>query len=170
MRLLYAFLVALFFGLISFSACTKQESVQITGDLYFPWLKLGNFYGQPDSVYQYYKGRREKLGFDSLKKEDPQGVAFMQMLEDNELLFEPYIYLQLGKDKNVICFMDSTLYEQFTHIDYHSLRAEKMKIRIRASAKKISPLAYIVEEIRRVDKVPGETLLVEKKFRIENYK
>ena len=151
-------------------SCQDKQREQLTGDLYFPWLKMANFYGMPDSVYAYYAVRRDDLGFDSLEKEDPKGTAFMKMLEHHHLLFEPYVYVQLEHDKNVLLFMDSATYKPFTEIDYQELRNEKMKIRIRASVKKTAPLVYIVEEIRRVDKVPGETFLVEKKYKIENYK
>ena len=150
-------------------SCENKKVEPITGDLYFPWLRMANFYGLPDSAFQYYAQRRDNLGFDSLIKEDPQGTAFMKMLEENDLLFQPYIYLQVEKDKNILLFMDSLTYDQFKKVDYKTLRKEEMKIRIRLTAEKISPLAYIVDEIQRVDEVPGETLLVEKKFRIENY-
>ncbi len=160
--------LALLTGILLVS-CESKKTEQITGDLYFPWLKMANFYGLPDSVYQYYSDRKSALGIDSLKKEDPKGTEFIMMLEENGLLFTPYVYVQVEKDKQLLLFMDSATYQPFTRVDYQNLRNEKMKIRIRATAEKISPLAYIVNEIHRMDKVAGETLLVEKKFRIKNY-
>lgn len=156
--------------LVAFSSCESEKTEQLTGELYFPWLKMGNYYGQPDSVYQYYQTMRDSITLEELRKDDPSGAEYMIMLEENDLLLAPYVYLHIGGDQNALLFMDSSQYELFKTFDYSRLREQEQKITVKATVKKLKPLMYHLRKLHRTDRVSGETLPEETKYRIENYK
>ncbi|MFY0625399.1 MAG: hypothetical protein JXR07_03820 [Reichenbachiella sp.] len=150
-------------------ACSPDEKEQLTGELYFPWLKMGNFYGKPDSVIQHYFQMRDSVGLKKLSEEDPAGTAYMKLLEENDLLFEPYVYMRMEEDQNALVFMDSVSYQSFKKIDYQTLITNKQKVRVKATVQRLRPLIYLTEKINRIDIVSGETFPKESKYRIENY-
>ena len=165
-------IIPIFFGLlfVAFTACNSSgESYRLTGDLCFPWLRLSSFYNQPDSVFQYYRERRSTITTEQLIAEDSAGASYLLMLENNNLLTSPYVFVRTSNGSIVTVFMKMADYDSFKEYDYSQLRASNKKVQMKLTVKVLTEGVYLCEEVHRVDLIPGETTPEPGRFNIENY-
>ncbi|WP_109832788.1 hypothetical protein [Reichenbachiella versicolor] len=150
-------------------SCERKDTFRLSGDLSYPWLRLSSFYGQADSVYQFYKSRRAEMTTQQLIDEDSAGNSYLLMLEKYDLLKSPYIFVQNEKGGLVTVFLTRNMYQQFKKFDYQTLIENNRKVSVKFSVSKLSEGVYFCEEIHQVNLVEGKTLPEEGRFRIENY-
>ncbi|MGB0428947.1 MAG: hypothetical protein ACPGLV_00640 [Bacteroidia bacterium] len=143
------------------SACKNksQQTPNLEGDLYYKWLKLGSFYNVPDSFYQKY-----------LEYKDTKGTPYIEILEKHNLVKSPFIYLKTDADSIFIVYMEPDDYEPITEYNYQDLIDDKQKIRLKLKTYRISDKQQVCQKVISIEKINGETLLKEKKFKIEDYK
>jgi len=142
----------------------------LTGDLYFSPFRVGGYYNQPDSVVKQYEDYLNNLSAEEnaglSKKKVLQRV---KLLKEKNLLYHPFVYLRTKKDSIITLYLDTADYNQIKIYKRQKLRDENKKVRIQASVSKIDSGMYHCRKLKRIDLVDGETLLEEKKFKIEDY-
>ncbi len=157
-------------GLFFLMACQSNEKVDetIEGDLYYNWLKLGSFYGQPDSVYQQY----EKLMHtaDSAAYNGTIEVSHIEFLKKHNLLKSPFIYLKTNVDSICLVYMTYQDYKPITTFKYRDLIKTNKKVRLKLIVNKLSPRHFRCKKVEKIEKMDGQTFQKPRKFRIEDYK
>jgi hypothetical protein len=142
----------------------------VSADLYYNWLKLGSFYGQPDSLLTNYMKMKDSLGFEQMLKADSTGTLYLKALEDKNLLNSPYIYLRTDNGETFTLFMNSKDYKNFTKFNYHELTDQNLKVRVEVEIDSIWKQMYYCSELISVNLLEGQTLQRERKFKIEEYR
>jgi len=157
--------------LIVFGCQTKpKEKPNLEGDLYYTWLKLGSFYQQPDSLYQIYSQLRDSLGIEELRNQDSTGTFHIELLEKHDLIKSPFIYLKTDSDSIFIVYMTQEEYEPITEYTYQDLIDNKQKIRLKLITEQLTDKLQICKKVISIEKIDGETLQKQKKFKIEEYR
>ena len=136
--------------LIVFAGCEKKSkttAVTLKGNLHYPWLKFGNFYNQPDSLFQKFEAMKDSAGYDLLYKEDSVFAKSLQILEEKELLKSPFIYMITNTDSIVIVYMNQEQYEPFTGFTYDSLVKNQQKVAVELSASKLYSNLYVAKPL-----------------------
>ncbi|GEM_PF-1483464 len=157
------------FAIFLLSCQSKKETINIHGDLYYSWLRIGSFYGYPDSLYNKFVKERDSLGYEVLFQEDSGFVKILKILDDNDLLKNPMIHVKLDNNEVVWIYLDTLDYKQFTKFDHKKLVDNNQKVRIEAKTIHLYDNLYRCEELISVNKIEGVTLQKQKKFKIENY-
>ena len=165
-------LTIIFILCFTFCCCQHKlhEKSELEGDLYYTFLKSGSFYNQPDSVYLGYVELRDSLGIDELKKQNVKIFSRIELLEKQGLLKSPYIYLKTDSDSIFVVYMTPEVYEPITRFTYQQLRNNNQKVRLKLITVQLSDNLRICDKIVSIQKVTGETLQIQKKFKIEEYK
>ncbi|MFY0697036.1 MAG: hypothetical protein JXR11_04240 [Balneola sp.] len=159
------------FILIALGCQTKpEEKSNLEGDLYYPWLKLGSFYEQPDSLYQNYTELRDSLGIEELRKQDSTVTSHIELLEKHDLVKSPFIYLKTDSDSTFIVYMTPEEYEQISKYTYQDLIDNNEKIRLKLITEPFSDKLQVCKKIVSIEKVDGVTLQRQRKFKIEEYR
>lgn len=148
----------------------ESQSTKITGDLYYTWLKLGSFYGQPDSMLTQYLQLKDSIGYEGLMKEDSIGTKYIRVLEENNLLTSPFIYLRTDEGKTILLYLDKDDYKKFIKFNYQDLIDKKQKVRIVAEADSLWNKMFLCKSLISVRLIEGKTLQQQKKFKIEEYR
>ena len=157
--------------LIALGCQTKPEELpNLEGDLYYSWLKIGNFYQQPDSLYQNYIELRDSVGIEELRKQDSSGTYYIELLEKNDLVKSPYIYLKTDSDSTFIVYMNPKDYQPITEYKYQDLIDEKQKVRLKLITQRLTEKFQICKKVVLIERVDGETFQRQKKFKIEEYR
>ncbi len=153
-------------------ACQSKidKTLNLEGDLYYTWLKLGSFYKQPDSLYQNYTKLRDSLGIDQLRKEDSTSTTHIEILEKNGLVKNPFIYLKTDSDSTFIVYMTRKDYEPITEYSYQDLIDKKQKVKLKLETKKLTNKLRLCKKVISIELMEGETLQKQKKFKIEEYR
>jgi hypothetical protein len=146
-----------------------EEKPNLEGDLYYTWLKLGSFYEQPDSLYQNYTELRDSLGIEELGKQDSAGTSHIELLEKHGLVKSRFIYLKTDSDSTFIVYMTPEEYEPITEYTHQDLIDNKQKIRLKLITERLNDKLKICKKVVSIEKVGGETLQIQKKFKIEEY-
>jgi|SaaInlV_125m_DNA_1040241.scaffolds.fasta_scaffold78530_2 hypothetical protein len=169
-NLFYIIIASILFSCASIKEDTKRQVIK--GDLYYKWLNLVNFYNIPDSIYQKFQSHLDTTGLDGLKKEDPKAFKQVSFLIQNNLLKTPFIHL-ITNDTTIgvaTIFIDSTLYQPLTKFNYKELIKNKEKIQLEIEVQELKPKVFKTIKINSIQKVKGQTLQRQKKFKIENYR
>ncbi|BDD03872.1 hypothetical protein [Aureibacter tunicatorum] len=157
--------------LIGFGCQIKsKEKPNLEGDLYYTWLKLGSLYGLPERHYQNYIKLRDSLGIEELIKRDSIGKFHIELLEKNDLIQSPFVYIKTDSDSTFIVYMTPEEYEPITKYSYQDLIDSKQKIRLKLITERLNDKLQICKKVISIEKVDGETLQRQKKFKIEEYR
>lgn len=148
------------------SAPTTSSEGNLEGDLFFSWLKMGSFYGHPDSFYTNYLENREQV----LINANPEIKAIHSILEKHELLKSPFVNLRIDSTQVIAVYLNEEDYKQFTRFSYAELIANEQKVYVSLKAQKIGNHMYLSEKVYSVKTVSGQTLAKQTKFMIEDYK
>jgi hypothetical protein len=158
----------LFLTAISVFAC-RQDNKTIQGDLYFSFLRFGSFYNQPDSVINKFKIYADTVNYNKLNSFDKQVLTMYKTLKKENLLFNPFIELRLDNDSIVKLYLDKSDYEKIKIYKRQELQDQNKKIRINILGSYIGNKMLHCKKLISVDKVDGQTLEIEKKFKIDDY-
>ncbi len=156
--------------LLTFCCIPQKELKTIEGDLYYEWLKLGNFYGQPDSVLANFKTLMDSVGYEGLMKEDSVFAVYIKLLDDNDLLVAPYVYVMTDEEKKLLLYLKPEDYKSLNHFTYKELLANNQKVRIVAKVDSLVDNRFVCKELISVDVMNGATLPQRSKFKLEDYR
>lgn len=156
---------------IAFGCQTNhEEKLNVEGDLYYTWLKLGSFYQQPDSLYQNYTELKDSLGIEELRKQDSTGTSHIELLEKHGLVKSPFIYLKTDFDSTFLVYMTPEDYNPITKYTYQNLIDNKQKVRLKLITERLTDKLQICRKVVSIEKIDGETFQKQKKFKIEEYR
>src|SRR5690606_7963595 len=94
-------------------ACQDKADTQLmTGDLYFSFLRIGNYYNQPDSIVQFYEKYFDTTDFEKVNKNDRQLWTQYKKLKDLDLLYKPFVDISLKEDSVVRLYLDINDYDK----------------------------------------------------------
>ncbi len=147
-----------------------KEKPNLEGDLYYTWLKLGSFYNQPDSLYQNYLDMRDSFGIEELRKQDAIGISHIEILEKQDLIKSPFIYIKTDSDSTFMVYITPEDYRPIIEYTYKNLIDNKQKIRLKLVTDQLTSKLQICKKVIAIEKIDGVTLQKQKKFKIEDYR
>ena len=147
----------------------KHPYKKIEGDLYFSRLRIGSFYHQPDSIIQKVKIYADTVNRKLSDASDLRTLAMYEILKKENLLYRPFIDLKLDNDSIVKIYLTPREYDQIRIFHRQDLLDTKKKIRINLEVRELGYGMDLSTKIISVNKMDGQTLQVNKKFRIEDY-
>ena len=161
----------LFSVIILFTSCKshQQNNKLIEGDLYYSWLRIGSFYNQPDSIIEKVKVYADTVNRKLLDSNDLRFLKMYETLKAQNLLYNPYIELKLDNDSIIKVYFTNNDYEKIKIYRRQELIDTKKKIRIKAEVKDLGKGMALSTNLISINKVDGETLQINKKFKIEDY-
>ncbi len=157
--------------LILFSCQSDPEShtVQLKGDLFFPYFHSASFYGLPEEARTEYQNLVDSMGYDQLLEVEPERTQWMINLEKHNLVYSPYVHLNVGDEETIVVFLDSAIYEGFKSYDYATLVKDSNRIEVELEAELVWVNMYLARSVPKRTIVKGETFAWDKKMRINNY-
>jgi len=155
--------------ILIFGCDTRPKTDTLTGDLYFSFFRLGNYYNQPDSVVNQSKLYFDTVTIEKLNTGEKRLLRQYRILKQKNLLYRPFIYLRVKDDSVVTLYLDTLDYDQIKIYRRQKLQDDNKKVKIEATVTMIDSGLYNCEKLIRVDLVDGETLQRQKKFKIEDY-
>ncbi|MGF1636384.1 MAG: hypothetical protein ACFCUU_04875 [Cyclobacteriaceae bacterium] len=156
--------------LITIVACQqKTETQQLTGDLFFSNLRIGNYYNQPDSVVQFYEVYFSNTDFENGDESSKELRDQYKKLKDLDLLYKPFVEISLENESVVRLYLTESDYDQIKIHKRLRLQEDNKKVKIECEVEKIDDGLYTCKELLTVELVDGETLLGSGKLRIEDY-
>jgi hypothetical protein len=158
--------------LIFLSTCSsdKQESKMIEGDLYYSWLRIGSFYNQPDSIVEKVKLYADTVNRKLVDSSDLKTLTMYEILKKENLLYRPFIDLKLDNDSIVKIYFTNEDYNKINIFNRQELLNTKKKIRIKTEVRDLGLGMALCTNLLSVSKVDGQTLQINKKLKIEDYR
>jgi hypothetical protein len=155
--------------ILIFGCNSGPKTDTLTGDLYFSFFRLGNYYNQSDSVIKKFETYFDTLTIETANSGDKRLIKQYRLLKEKNLLYRPFVYLKVQDDSVITLYLDTLDYNQVKIYKRQKLQDDKKKVRIEASVTMIDTGLFNCEKLKRVDLVDGETLQRQKKFKIEDY-
>ena len=146
----------------------KQTSV-LTGDLYFGFFRFASYYNQSDSLIDRFRLYFDTLDYDNASIDDRHFIDLYRIVENNGLIKKPYIDILVQTDSIVKLYLDIDDYNRIKVYKRKDLQDNNKKIVISANVLDYSGGIYYCDSLISIDKVSGQTLQIEKKFRIDDY-
>lgn len=155
-----------------FSTCKldKHDIKVIEGDLYYSWLRFGSFYNQPDSIIEKVKLYADTVNRKLVDSSDLKTLTMYEILKKENLLDRPFIDLKLDNDSIVKIYFTNNDYEKIKIYKRQDLLDAKKKIRIKTEVRDLGFGMVLSTKLLSVSKVDGQTLQVNKKLKIEDYR
>ncbi len=147
----------------------SQDTKIIEGNLYFPFLNIGSFYGIPDSLIQKAKLYIDTVHTGNLDSAERRTFDMYVVLKKNDLLYSPFINIKLDDDSVLLLYMNEKDYNKLTIYHHKDLGNEHKKIRIKFSAQPLQYNMYLCKSLLSVNKVDGKTGMQSRKLLIEDY-
>lgn len=165
----YISIILSFIFILSCNSLSSDNKL-IEGDLYFDWFRIGSFYNQPDSIIQ-----NAKIYFDTVNqyKLDPDSKKFFFMYESlkkEDLLYSPFIDMKLDNDSIMKIYFKNADYEKIKIYSRKELQDTKKKVRIKMEVHELGNKMAFCTKLIAVNKVDGQTFIISRKFKIEDYK
>lgn len=160
-------IVILFAGLNCNS--TQQKNRQLEGDLYFDWLRFGNFYNLPDSLINKFKHFADTVDRKALDSVDLNLLKMYEVLQKEDLLYQPFISLKLDNDSIIKIYFTNTDYNKFKMYKRSDLLDTKKKVRIKMNVRDLGFGMALSTKLITINKVDGQTYQINPKLKIEDY-
>lgn len=158
---------------ISFVACNtkkKETATILKGELDYPRFRIANFYNQPDSLVNEFIHSLDSIGYDALMKEDSVFMTSYKILEEHDLLKNPFIYLKIDSLPSVIVYMNPEDYQPFTQFTHADLVKNQQKIIVELKAHKLFNTSYLCGGVQSIEVVNSEVPIPNGKFKITDYR
>jgi hypothetical protein len=156
--------------LILILGCDNQtKTLTLTGDLYFSFFRLGNYYNQSDNVVRQFENYFDTLAIENANSVDKKLLKQYRVLKEKKLLYQPFVYLKIEEDSVVALYLDTLDYNRIKIYKRQKLQDDNKKVRIEALVTILDSGLFKCEKLNRVDLVAGETFQRQKKLKIEDY-
>jgi len=154
---------------ISFSCKNNETKKSITGDLYFGFFRLGSYYNQPDSIIDKFRSYFDTLDYKTASADDKQFMDLYKIVVDKNLIYKSYVDILVQPDSIVKLYLDSTDYNKIKIHKRKDLQDNNKKIVINAMVTDYTSGIFYCDSLISIEKVDGQTLQIQKKFRIDDY-
>jgi len=156
--------------LILVVACDNRPVTdRITGDLFFSFFRVGNYYNKPDSVIERYETYFDTLNYEKADDEEKKLLTKYKKLKEENLLYKPFVDMLISEDSMVTLYLDKGDYDEIKKYKRQKLQDEHKKVKIEADVFKIDDGLYYCVDLREVKMVDGETFGKSRKLKIEDY-
>lgn len=148
----------------------EEKSKTVEADLYFNWLRIGNFYNMQDTTIINISKQLENQR-NNQTDEDTSLLTLFRVLKANNVLYHPYIEVVMENDVHATWYLNTADYDSIKQFKLKDLDANNQKLHISADVKNIYENAFIcikIEEIKLLDK--GDYNNSDKKFNAKDYK
>ena len=153
-----------------FSSCKTTKTKQtLTGDLYFSFFRFASYYNQPDTLVEKTKMYFDTLDIQTASNADKRFVELYKIVSDNKLIYKPYVDILIQPDSIVKLYLEKEDYEKIKIHKRQDLQDNNKKVIISASVIDYSKGIYFCDSLINIKKEDGQTLQIQKKFRIEDY-
>ena len=137
-------------------SCSKEQEVY-EGDLYFPLIDIGSFYGLNEKTIE----KLEK-SFDSIRwskiagKEELETIRVYDVLKANDLLESPWINLKADASIKTIYLSDEE-YEKLKKFDRNKLISDNQKVELKINVTVLDSGVYYSNNISEIKLTDGKT-------------
>lgn len=157
--------------LISIVACdNKPKTELLTGDLYFSFFRFGSYYNHSDSAIEKFEIYFDTVSYEKASDGDKRLLNNYEKVKEEKLLYHPFVDILTEKDSVVTLYLEARDYDEIKKHKRKELQDENKKLRIEADVKKIGDGLFYCNDLIKVQKIDGETLMKQKKIKIEDYK
>ena len=163
------YIIWIFFTVSIWSCQNKVNPKELKGDLYFGLFRIGSYYDQPDSIIQWYESYFDTTNFKLEDKNEQQLFSTYQNLKRHNLLYNPFVELLVQSDSIVKLYLDVSDYDRIKTHRRQVLQNDNKKVIIKSEVELIENGIYNCVELKSVQVVDGQTLQLQKKFKIEDY-
>lgn len=146
-----------------------KERKEIKGDLYFGFFRFASYYNQPDSLIDKVRLYFDTLDVDKATEDDKKIMDLYKIVADNDLIYKPYVDILVQPDSIVKLYLDTIDYNQIKTHKRKDLQDNNKKIVINAIVSDYTKGIYYCDSLISIEKVDGQTLQIQKKFRIDDY-
>lgn len=151
-------------------ACdNKPKTETLTADLYFTFFRISSYYNQPDSTVDRYENYFDTLNYEIADKEQKKFFNQYKRLKEENLLYQPFVHVLTEKDSVATLYLETAEYNEIKKYKRKDLQKEGKKIKIQADVRMVSEGLFYCVNLRKVEKVDGETGIKSKKWKIEDY-
>jgi hypothetical protein len=154
-----------------FATCSQKndQTVLLTGNLYFGFMRFGSYYNLSDSTINLYDRYIDTLKGTSQDKSTDKLLSLVKIVKANNLTFKPFVDILVQKDSVVKLYLDSVDYDQIKIYKKRRLVDENKVVSIVAQSKNLGHGLYNCVKLKSVILSDGETLPRPGKFKIEDY-
>jgi hypothetical protein len=122
----------------------------VEADLFFSWLRIGNFYNLSDSVDMDVNSVLDSLAQNNIGS-DSSLIVLYKKLHEKELLFSPYIEVKLEDGTQATWFINQADYDTIKTFKLKELKATKTKVHLSAELEHIYQSAYFCFKIAKIE-------------------
>ena len=116
--------------ILIFGCETRPTTDTLTGDLYFSFFRMGNYYNQPDSVVNHFELYFDTVTIEKLNTGDKKLLRQYRILKEKNLLYRPFVYLRVKDDSVVTLYLDTLDYDRIKIYRRQRLQDDNKKVRI----------------------------------------
>jgi len=143
---------------------------RIEGDLYYSFFGIGNFYNQPDSFIEKAQLYMDTVNRQLLDSADLFYLKKFELLKKEKLLYTPFIDLKLDNDSIVTIYLPKNEYKKITIFNRQNLIDTKKKVRLILDVHDLGLSMALATKIISANKIDGQILQYDRKFRIDDYR
>jgi hypothetical protein len=153
---------------ISIHSCA-QKTENITGDLYFGFLRYGSFYKQPKKIIKSVESLSTTTKRDTLDKTQQNILRIYEDLKREKLLYAPFIEMIFPNDSVVRVYFKKAEYRKIKENKIDDLQEKKEKVTLNLEVKQIGKDLYYCKKMVSMNRIKGQTLPRQTKFKLEDY-
>ncbi len=152
--------VHLLFCLIQFSSPWSQGTLDVNGEIVFPFINYYSAYGLSKKSAKKSIKLYDKL-YEKAKKENnlSDEIRLFALLKERGLLYNPYVIVRGSLDEETIVYMDSTTYQKTFVWNYRfeELTASQSFLWFRAKTSRLGENAYWLTEFNGISLIQDTT-------------
>lgn len=155
---------------VIFNGAFTHDNSAFEGDLYYDFFRMGSHYTVPQKYADTLKTYLDTATIEHAKG-DTNIIKGYAILKKENLVYSPYIYVRLNNDSNsiMILYMNKADYAHITRFRYKRLQAKHQKVHLKFTAKQLGNGMFACQSSISIDLIPGQTLQIQRKFKIEDY-
>lgn len=146
-----------------------QKTETITGDLYFGFWRYGSFYKQPKKIIKWVESLSSTTQRDTLDKTQQDFLRIYEDLKREKLLYAPFIEMISPNDSVVRVYFKKAEYRKIRKNKIDDLQEKKEKVSFSLEVKQIGKDLYYCEKMISMNRIKGQTLPRQTKFKLEDY-
>ena len=131
---------------------TCPNTTTVEADLYFNWLRIGNFYGMEDSAIQNLEAQFESISMEETGK-DSTLLSLYRTLKSKKLLHTPYIQVSMNDSLKTLWYLNEFDYDTIKTYSLAELEATNKKVHLTAEVEHLYANAYLCCKITKFEKL-----------------
>jgi hypothetical protein len=146
-----------------------QKTENVTGDLYFGFWRYGSFYKQPKKIIKGVESLSTTTQKDTLDETQQNIIRIYEDLKREKLLYAPYIQIILPNDSVVRIYFKKAVYRKIRKNKIDDLQEKNEKVTFNFEVRQIGKDLYYCKKMVSMNRIKGQTLPRQTKFKLEDY-